>query len=98
MGQRSVPWTRVNSWPCPPEPGGAPILSGRPGDGDAYATSGIAEAGDALRGLRPVAHRIAQAPDAVDGAGGLGVAEDGLQRGQVRVHVGDDGDAHTRRV
>ena len=37
MGPRSVPWTSVNSPPCAPDPGGAPILSGRPGDGDPRA-------------------------------------------------------------
>ncbi len=55
---------------------------------------GLSQAGDALRGLRAVADGVAQAPEAIDGALRLGVAQDGLQGGQVGVHVGEDEDAH----
>ena len=50
--------------------------------------------GYALRRLRAVADRVAQAPDGVDAAARCGVAKDSLKGGKVGVDVGDDYNSH----
>ena len=51
----------------------------------------LAEPRDDLVGVRPVAHDVAQVPHLVHG---WDRGEDGVERDQVRVDVGEDGDAH----
>jgi len=50
---------------------------------------------DALARLGAVANAVAKRPDGIDGAAALSVAEDGLEGGEVGVHVGhDEGAGH----
>jgi thiamine-monophosphate kinase len=72
--------------------GGALMIAGDHGRTEAF------EARDALAGLRAVADGVAERPDGVDGAGALGVSEDGLEGGEVGVDVGDDESAHGRSI
>jgi hypothetical protein len=52
---------------------------------------------DHLVGLRTVSHQITQTEDSV---GGLGVEmlQDGLERGEIGVDVGDQSDFHARKI
>jgi hypothetical protein len=43
-----------------------------------------------LVGVGAIAHRIAHVEDLVDGGVFIGVAEDGFERGQVTVNIGDE--------
>ncbi len=51
----------------------------------------LADARDALVGIRPVADQVAQAPDGVEGSR---VLQDPVERRQVGMDVGDDQDTH----
>ena len=54
----------------------------------------LAQQRDALVWMRPVPDDVAEAPHAIERTVGLCVLQTRLERGQVRVDVGNDGDAH----
>ena len=77
------------------------VVGGQEADGGMVVVAGhaaqveAAQAGYAGSGVGAVAHDVAQAPHLAEGVPLLGVAEDGLQRLQVGMNVGDDGNTHS---
>jgi hypothetical protein len=76
------------------------VVGGQEADGGVVVVAGhaaqveAAQEGHAGSGVGAVAHDVAQAPHLIEGVLSLGVAEDGLQRLQVGMNVGDDGNTH----
>jgi hypothetical protein len=57
------------------------------------------QARDALAGLRAVTDAVAERPDGVDRASAFGVAEDGIEGGEVGVDVrGDESAGHVGSI